>query len=52
MSDEFLGLAMTNVWVYSLIYNAVYMSVNTVLLCIVAYILSNKTKLLSVDSGR
>lgn len=42
MPEEFLGLAMTNVWVYSALYNWVYMSVNGVMLCLVTAILSKK----------
>ena len=52
MPEEFLGLAMTNVWLYSALYNGVYMVVNGVVLCTVTAILSKKTKLLCVDSGR
>ncbi len=50
MPDSFLGMAMTNVWLYSALYNWVYMSVNGVVLCVVTAILSKKTKLLCVDS--
>mgnify|MGYP004659869167 FL=1 len=52
MPEEFLGLAMTNVWLYSALYNGIYMVVNGVVLCAVTAILSKKTKLLCVDSGR
>lgn len=51
MPDSFLGMDMTNVWVYSALYNWVYMSVNGVMLCLVTAILWKKTKLLCVDSA-
>ena len=49
MPDMFLGHAMSNIWIYSLLYNGVYMAANTILAVVVIYLLAKKTRILSVD---
>ena len=46
MPEEFLGLGMQSVWLYSILYNGVYMAVNIALLCAVTAIFAKKTQLL------
>ena len=48
MPDEFLGLTMTNTFVYSLLYNATYMVPSFVIALIIVLAISKKTKLLAV----
>jgi thiamine transporter len=48
MPDEFIGLSMTNVWVYSILYNGTFMVANAVIAAIVVAIFAKKTNLLKV----
>jgi thiamine transporter len=41
MPEVFLGLPMTSPWLYSLLYNGIYMGLNT-LVCLLAFALLRK----------
>lgn len=46
MPDVFLGLEMTNVWLYSFLYNGTYMAVNLIFAAVVVAILAKSTKMI------
>lgn len=48
MPDEFLGLAMSNIWVYSLLYNATYMLPNAVIAAIAVGVIARRPKLMEM----
>ena len=49
MPDTFWGLPMTNVWVYSLLYNGSFVLCNEILAAVVVAILAKTTKLLTPE---
>ena len=46
MPSEYLGLSMHNVWLYSMLYNGIYMSINCALAVLVLVLLYRKAHLL------
>lgn len=48
MPDEFIGLTMSNVWVYSLLYNGSYVAGNFILAVVAVAILAKNTHLLDI----
>lgn len=46
MPEEFIGLPMTNIWVYSLLYNGTFMACNAILAVAAVAILAKNTRLL------
>jgi len=49
MPDEFWGMRMTNVWVYSLLYNGSFVLCNEIIAAVVIYFLAKKTRLLRAE---
>ncbi len=52
MPEEFLGLPMANPWIYSLIYNAVYMVPCIALVLIMFILLSKNSKMKEIINGK
>ena len=50
MPDNFLGLNMTNIWVYSLLYNATYMLPCTIIAAAAIHFLTKRTELLQTSA--